>query len=141
MQNYHLEFAKWLAEKASDEQFAEFFVAYWKEHARSFMPEAQKNLLPEEEGLTEVDMRSCSVDDLGHHIINSLTEILFSDEFCTGAWWKEEKEKVNPQRELCKEVADLLSVIGNLPEEMDDCETLKNAKALIGEAMKLISSM
>lgn len=75
------EMAVWLAERAIDEEFAEFFVLYYKIFKTG-------NLDVE---LTKEDMVNADVDSIMKSIKDSVNEIIFSEEVDASAWWKQEE--------------------------------------------------
>ena len=72
------EMAVWLTERATDEEFAEFFVLYYKIFKTG-------NLDVE---LTKEDMVNADVDGIMKSIKDSVDEIIFSEEVDVSAWWK-----------------------------------------------------
>lgn len=73
------EMAVWLTERATDEEFAEFFVLYYKIFKTG-------NLDVE---LTKEDMANADIDEIVRYAIkNPIEEILFSEEVDASAWWK-----------------------------------------------------
>lgn len=76
------EMAVWLTEKATDEEFAEFFVLYYKIFKTGDL----------DVELTKEDMVNADVDGIMKSIKDSVDEIIFSEEVDTWAWWKQKGE-------------------------------------------------
>lgn len=75
---------RWLAnadKPCTDEEFAEAMVFLWRYHNHM-----------EDRELTEEDMKDFDVGTFTDWIRDCLNEILFSDEICSLAWWKIQKE-------------------------------------------------
>lgn len=77
------ETAEWLAEDASDEEFAEFLILAYK-----IWNSGDRNTT-----LTKEDMQNADIEAITSTLKNILDEIIFSDEMDTSCWWKESTEK------------------------------------------------
>ncbi|MBR1508152.1 MAG: hypothetical protein IJ619_09145 [Eubacterium sp.] len=75
------EVGKWLADGASDEEFAEALV--WYEQYRKNGSAAH---------CIAADMNNCDVEGMMDNLRNTMNEILFSEDICSNAWWKGIKE-------------------------------------------------
>lgn len=89
--------ARYVAE-LDDINFAEFFV-----HLGRFLntEEGDPNPSPD---LRRKDMRKFNLDDLMRRLRNILSEVLFSEEICMSAWWKQEPTDA----ELVEEALDVV---------------------------------
>lgn len=71
---------------ATDEEYAEFFVKFFK----LIKVDPDGTTPADEIDIDESDMRNFDLEDVKQYITAPLDEIIFSDETVSSAWWKGE---------------------------------------------------
>lgn len=79
------EVAEWLAQGASDEEFAETMVQFFLYYNKN---------KPFNENLTVRDMTNTDADMVGNKIAQMLREILCDGDMCQSAWWKDKNNRL-----------------------------------------------
>ena len=72
---------------ATDEEYAEFFVKFFK----LLKADPDCTTPADEIDIDESDMRNFTLGDVKKYITDALDEIIFSDDICMSAWWKGEQ--------------------------------------------------